>query len=117
MLGDAETFEITGLSLSLTVTANWQVCPLVVETLTVVVPTGKNVPDAGALVTVPQLPVVTGEKLTTAPHWPGVMLTVIGCGQVSVHAVCAKPWPHNTAKPIEKIAAFENRLSDFVSII
>ena len=37
--------------------------------VTVVVPRGKNDPDAGEHVTAPQSPVVVGaEKLTTAPH-------------------------------------------------
>ena len=74
MFGEAETLAITGLSLSVTVTVNWQVCPLVVETLTVVVPTRKKLPDAGTLVTVPQLPVVIGEKVTIAPIDPAYYL-------------------------------------------
>jgi len=39
---------------------NEHVGPLVVEQLTVVVPTAKNDPDAGTHVTVPQTPVVVG---------------------------------------------------------
>ena len=50
----------TGACVSLTVTVNEHVGPLVVEQLTVVVPTAKNDPDAGVHVTVPHIPVVDG---------------------------------------------------------
>ena len=50
----------TGASVSCTVTVNEQAGPLVVVQVTVVVPTAKNVPDAGAHVTVPHTPVVVG---------------------------------------------------------
>ena len=36
--------------------------------VTVVVPTGKKLPDAGEQVTVPQLVAVGGGYVTTAPH-------------------------------------------------
>ena len=52
---------IVGGWVSLTVTVNVQlVGPSVAEQVTVVVPTGKNEPDAGEHVTVPQLPLVVG---------------------------------------------------------
>src|ERR1044072_1107202 len=43
-----------------TVTVNVQPGPAVVAQVTVVVPTGKNEPDGGEQVTVPQVPVVVG---------------------------------------------------------
>ena len=49
-----------GACVSCTVTVNEHVGPLVVEQLTVVVPTAKNDPDAGTHVTVPHTPVVVG---------------------------------------------------------
>ena len=51
---------IVGGCVSFTVTVNVHEEPAVVETLTVVVPIGKNEPDAGVAVTVPQVPVVVG---------------------------------------------------------
>jgi hypothetical protein len=51
---------ITGGVLSVTVTVNEQPGPAAVVQVTVVVPTGKQVPEAGLQVTVPQLPVVVG---------------------------------------------------------
>ena len=59
---------IVGATVSLTVTVKLQFVPLVVEQVTVVVPFGKNEPDAGELITAPQLPLVVGKKFTTAPH-------------------------------------------------
>ena len=50
----------TGACVSFTVTVNEHVGPLVVEQLTVVVPTAKNDPEAGTHVTVPHTPVVDG---------------------------------------------------------
>ena len=50
----------TGACVSLTVTVNEHVGPLVVEQLTVVVPTAKNDPEAGVHVTVPHIPVAVG---------------------------------------------------------
>jgi hypothetical protein len=60
---------IVGAGLSITVTVKLQK-PLPVEdvAVTVVVPIGKNEPEAGLLVTVPQLPAVSGAaKVTVAP--------------------------------------------------
>ena len=51
---------ITGGCVSLTVTVNVQVGPAVLVQVTVVVPTGKNEPDAGLQVIVPQVPVEVG---------------------------------------------------------
>ena len=60
---------IVGACVSVTVTVNVQLGPAVVVQVTVVVPTGKNEPDAGLQVTVPQVPVVVGALyITTAPH-------------------------------------------------
>ena len=50
----------TGACVSLTVTVNEHVGPLVVVQLTVVVPTAKNDPEDGVQVTVPHTPVVVG---------------------------------------------------------
>src|ERR1041385_1549519 len=50
---------------------------------TVVVPTGKNEPDGWSQPTRPQKPLsVGGEYVTSAPHWPAVLLVVIFPGQV-----------------------------------
>ena len=51
-----------GACVSLTVTVNEQLGPVVVEQVTVVVPFGKVAPDAGEQVTVPQVPVVVGAE-------------------------------------------------------
>ena len=51
---------IVGGWVSLTVTVNVQLGPAVVVQVTVVVPTGKNDPEAGEQVTVPHVPVVVG---------------------------------------------------------
>ena len=60
---------IAGGYVSLTVTVNEQLGPVDEVQLTVVVPTGKNDPEGGVHVTVPQFPVVVGAgKLTVAPH-------------------------------------------------
>jgi hypothetical protein len=77
---------ITGASASLTVTVKLHIGPTDVVQVTVVGPTGKNEPEAGVQVTVPQLPVVVGAKLTLAPHWPGSLFTVMLAGQVIVQA-------------------------------
>jgi hypothetical protein len=79
---------ITGGCTSLTVTVKVQVAVLPVASVavevTVVVPTGKNEPEAGtaATVTPGQLSVAFTAKFTTAPHWLGSLLTVIFAGQV-----------------------------------
>ena len=81
---------ITGACVSLTLTVNWQVLTLpeasVAVTVTVVVPTGKKLPEAGELVIVTpgQLSVAVGVKETFAPHWPAVFGTTILAGQVTV---------------------------------
>jgi len=54
--------------LSLTVTVNEQLGPDCVVQVTVVVPFGKNDPEAGEQVTVPHPPLVVGAKVVTAPH-------------------------------------------------
>jgi len=62
--------EICGGSVSLTVTVNEQAGPAAVVQSTVVVPTGKNEPDAGVQLIVEQYPLSVGENVTLAPHWP-----------------------------------------------
>jgi len=59
---------MVGGMVSFTVTVKLQLVPLVVVQLTVVIPFGKNEPGAGEEITAPQLPLVVGEKFTTAPH-------------------------------------------------
>lgn len=49
-----------GAWVSCTVTVNEHSAPVVDMTFTVVTPTGKNEPEAGVAVTVPQVPVVIG---------------------------------------------------------
>jgi len=79
---------IDGGWVSLTVTVNEQVLMLleasVALQVTVVVPFGKNDPDAGLQV-VPapeQLSVTVGAKVTTAPHWLGSLGLTMLFGQV-----------------------------------
>jgi hypothetical protein len=60
---------MVGGCVSLILTVKVQLGPAVVVQVTVVVPTGKNDPEAGEQVTVPQVPVVVGAGyVTTAPH-------------------------------------------------
>jgi uncharacterized membrane protein YeiB len=67
-----------------TVIVNVQDGPVVLFTVTVVVPNGKTLPDAGEDVTVPHEPEVwNGPKLTMAPHCPGSLDTTISSGQVT----------------------------------
>ena len=51
---------IVGACVSLTVTVKVHIAPDISEHVTVVVPTGKKLPDAGVHVTVPQGPDVVG---------------------------------------------------------
>ena len=51
---------IVGGVVSLTVTVKVQPGPLCTVQVTVVVPTGKQLPETGLQVTVPQMPVVVG---------------------------------------------------------
>jgi len=69
----------------LTVTVKLQLDPCVVLQVTVVVPTGKNEPEAGEQTTAPQVPVAVGAKLTTAPHWSGSFGWVMFAGQLIEH--------------------------------
>jgi hypothetical protein len=80
----------TGGSVSLTVTVKLQLPALpaasVAEQVTVVVPFGKAVPEAGLHVSAPrpgQLSVALVVNETTAEHWPGSVLTTMLAGQVS----------------------------------
>jgi hypothetical protein len=74
-----------GACVSLTVTAKLQVPPPDDEQLTVVVPLGKDEPEAGLHITVPQAGGVVTSNVTTALHWFGAVLAVILAGQVSEH--------------------------------
>ena len=61
----------------MTVTVNEQLGPALDVQVTVVVPVGKNDPESGEQLTVPQLPVVVGAAyVTTAPHWFASLDTV-----------------------------------------
>ena len=79
----------TGSSSSFTVTSNVHTLVLpeasVAVTVTVVVPNGNILPEAGTLeIVVPvQLSVAVGVKVTTASHRPGSLLTIISEGQVT----------------------------------
>src|SRR6266545_7572288 len=81
--------SILGGSESLTVTVNEQLellpAPSEAVQVTVVVPIGKDEPDAGAHTTLTgsgQLSVAVGAgKVTTAPHWPGSLPFTIWAGQ------------------------------------
>jgi hypothetical protein len=80
-----------GACVSFTVTVNEQVdevpSSLRPVTTTVVVPTGKNDPDAGLALTTPQLPVKVGAgKLTIEPHWFEAFVAVIFAGHVTTQA-------------------------------
>ena len=88
--------EITGTSLSVTVTVNEQsvVCPLeaVTRCVTVVIPTGKVLPLAGpamrAVLAPGQLSVPTGAVyVTVAPQVPAAVFTEILLGQVIAGAI------------------------------
>ena len=73
--------------MSVTVTLKEHVTELpptsVAVDVTVVVPTGKNEPDAGTDTTfAEQLSVVLTLKFTTAPHAPGSTLALIKAGQI-----------------------------------
>ena len=74
---------IVGGCVSLTVTVKVHIAPDPSEQVTVVVPTGKKLPDAGVHVTVPQGPDVVGAGyVTTAPHWFASFDIVMFAGHV-----------------------------------
>jgi hypothetical protein len=83
---------IVGFSVSLTVTVNVQVAVLpeasVAVAVTVVIPTGKDEPEAGEydIVAPGQLSVTDPAKFTIALHCPGALLAVISAGQVTAGA-------------------------------
>jgi hypothetical protein len=71
--------------LSKTVTEKLQLGPACVLQVTIVVPTGKNAPEAGEHPTVPQPALVVGEKVTVVPHcWLGFVPTEMFAGQLMV---------------------------------
>src|SRR5258706_15114347 len=76
---------LVGPTVSLTIIVKLQFVPLAVLHVTVLVPFGKNEPDAGELFTAPQLPLVVGKKLTLAPHWFAAVETTMFPGQVMTH--------------------------------
>jgi hypothetical protein len=87
---------IVGFCASTTVTVNVQDAVLpdasVAVTVTVVVPTGKKLPDAGLELTVTpgQLSLADGKLyVTTAPHWLVVLFTVMFAGQLPIVGFCA----------------------------
>ena len=59
---------IVGGVVSVTVTVNEQLGPAVLVQVTVVVPTGKQLPEEGLQVTVPQAPPVVGAGYVTTPQ-------------------------------------------------
>ena len=74
--------------MSLTLTVKVQVGPADEVHVTVVVPTGKNDPDAGEQLIVPQVPLDVGAGyVTTAPHWFGSFAWVTLAGQVMLEQV------------------------------
>ena len=70
--------------LTVTVKLHWPWLPKesVALQVTVVVPAGKDEPEAGeqAVVATAQLSAAWGEKFTTAPHWPGSLHCVMLAG-------------------------------------
>jgi hypothetical protein len=83
--------KILGFSVSTTVTVKAQLSTpqvFVALTFTVVVPTGKYVPDDCEYERVGVgLPVDEAVKFTTVPHWPAVFLVLILLGQEITGAV------------------------------
>src|SRR5688500_3294161 len=77
---------MTGGSASLTVTSNEHVAPVAAEVaVTVVVPIGKKLPEAGDEVTTPQLPSSDAAGyVTTAPGEAGSVPATTSDGHVSV---------------------------------
>jgi hypothetical protein len=67
----------------LTVIVNEQPVPAVGVQVTVVVPTGKKLPDAGTQVTTPQAPLSIVLNATEAPHCPGSFDVMIFAGHIS----------------------------------
>jgi hypothetical protein len=67
---------------------NVQLGPAVVEHVTVVTPFAKLLPETGAQVTVPHIPVVVGaEYVSVCAHVPGATLSTMLPGHVIVHGV------------------------------
>jgi hypothetical protein len=69
------------------VTVKVQGEPVVGVQVTVVVPTEKDVPDAGLQVTVPHPAPPGVAKVAIAPHCPGSFGIVMFAGHVSAHAL------------------------------
>jgi len=94
--------DIVGEGESITVTAKEQLPPPTEDdNVTVVVPTGKNEPEAGLAVTVPQLPLATASpKVTSAPGlppWVVLVATVRLGGQLSTQSAGVPPPPPITS--------------------
>jgi hypothetical protein len=88
---------IAGGCVSLTVTVNEQPVPALFVQSTVVAPLAKSEPEAGAQVTVPQVPLTVGAgKLTIAPHWPGPVVVTMFPEQVMVHGVASEAHAENS---------------------
>src|SRR6185436_7614888 len=66
-------------------------------------PIGKNVPEGGVQLIVPQLPEPPGVvKFATAPHCPAVFWTVMSDGQLIVHSCCV-----TLAEAVEVLSLFD----------
>src|SRR5205085_11944407 len=101
---------IVGAAEPVTVTTKWQTPPLSAElTVTVVCPTGKNVPDAGEVDNAPHSPDASAEpKVTIAPDTPlcvVLAVRVMSLGQVSEHAAGGEPPGSTTAASAELSAS------------
>src|SRR5438105_2422626 len=73
---------------SSTVTRKTQAPPVSPTQMTFESPSGKDDPDGGVQVTVPQSgPAEVAAKLTTAAHWPAVFCVTMSDGQVTSQVV------------------------------
>src|SRR6266545_354596 len=119
---------MTGLSVSRTVTVKEQVAWLpdasVAVQVTVVVPVGKNEPEAGLQTTLigpGQLSVAVGAaNVTTAPHWPGSLPVTILAGQLPIAGFSVSRtmiWKlHDEVLPAASVAAQRTVLVPFGKI-
>ena len=89
----------------MTVTLKEQDGPAFVVQVTLVAPLGKNEPEAGAHVTVPQA-LDVGAKVTTAPHSPRSFPWVIPDGQVRRHSDLHLP--ALSAETIDRISSTDS---------
>jgi hypothetical protein len=108
--------EIVGLGTSITVTVKLQEPDPIVElAVTVVVPIGKTVPEAGLVLTVPQSPNFSGlAKVTVAPA-AEVDATVISFGHSKLQVAGVPPPPPTVTRP--ELAVLSNGFSSTVSLV